>query len=118
MTGMTVPAPTIQLPVFIFGCTFFRLMVPCLAPRSLCRLAVSKLARIFGFSALFIEGVDHDNRKRPCSFPDAIMRLSIRHGSVIANRSMGFSPKVSQVPPAIKSTSVDRHSGRLVSLAR
>jgi hypothetical protein len=29
-----VHAPAIQLSVFIFGCTLFRLMVLCLAPRS------------------------------------------------------------------------------------
>jgi hypothetical protein len=93
MTGMTARAPAIQFPVFIFGCTFFRKWSLASHPVRFCLLTVSKLARIFGFSALIIKGVDHHNRKRPCSFPDAIMRQSGWIGSVIANRSNGIFPK-------------------------
>jgi hypothetical protein len=56
MAGMAVRAPTIQLPVFNFGCTLFRLTVPCLAPCSVLPPHCLEISAYFGFNALITEG--------------------------------------------------------------
>ncbi|MFM0731950.1 hypothetical protein PQQ52_15820 [Paraburkholderia sediminicola] len=105
MAGMTALAPTIQLPVFVFGCTLFSIKGPRLAPVQFCHpLPVSKLARIFGFSALITEGADHHNRKWSFSFPDAIVRLSGPARPLGAVLSIFYN--VSQALPVIE---IDLH---------